>query len=288
MVLRMPRCQMEKNGYDSSSYALNNPNCKLTPYLDNISFLGILWHIGAGDCGNIKTENSTHITYNNSLYISPKPSAFITKNKFIYNFSCIYPRNMDTALFPLNVATGINTTILPGVIGKITVSMAVFTDSSFTNAVTVNTLLVVEQMVYVSVLMQTVDNYALKVVNLYTSASNRSTDVKYYLLQNGCPNTALGNFLFKTIWNGQFTEARFQMKMAKISGSDVIYLFADLVLCNNSCTPNCNSRSTIDQSYDTTVSMRLQFDSASSNLGSFSMKWALSSLLLPLILMAIM
>ncbi|OCT56269.1 hypothetical protein XELAEV_18000364mg [Xenopus laevis] len=166
--------------------------------------------------------------------------------------------------------------------------MTVFTDSSFTNAVTVNTLLVVEQMVYVSVLMQTVDNYALKVVNLYTSASNRSTDVKYYLLQNGCPNTALGNFLFKTIWNGQFTEARFQMKMAKISGSDVIYLFADLVLCNNSCTPNCNSRSTSDQSYDTTVNMRFQFNSASSNLGSFSMKWALSSLLLPLILMTIM
>ncbi|XP_041437195.1 uncharacterized protein LOC108705542 [Xenopus laevis] len=150
--------------------------------------------------------------------------------------------------------------------------MAVFTDSSFTNAVTVNTLLVVEQMVYVSVLMQTVDNYALKVVNLYTSASNRSTDVKYYLLQNGCPNTALGNFLFKTIWNGQFTEARFQMKMAKISGSDVIYLFADLVLCNNSCTPNCNSRSTIDQSYDTTVSMRLQFESRA----SVSISWTFS------------
>ncbi|XP_041437120.1 uromodulin-like [Xenopus laevis] len=106
MVLRIPRCQLEKNGYDSSSYALNNPNCKLTPYLDNISFLGILWHIGAGDCGNIKTENSTHITYSNSLIINPKPSIFITKNKVIYNFSCIYPQNMDTALYPLNVATG--------------------------------------------------------------------------------------------------------------------------------------------------------------------------------------
>ncbi|OCT91995.1 hypothetical protein XELAEV_18015052mg [Xenopus laevis] len=281
MVLRIPRCQMERNGYDSSSLRLINPNCRLSTYPDNISYLGLLWHIGTGECGNIKTENSSHITYSNILYINSKTSAFITKNNITISFSCSIPRNMDIGSFPLNVVAKNVSLTIPGVIGKITLTMEIYTDSAFTTPVTTSTQLVVEQTVYVSLVMQTVDIYALKVVNMYVSnSSNPSADPRYYLLQNGCPNLNLGAFQLAPIWNGQFTQARFQMKMAKISGSDFIYLYANVAMCNNSCTQNCNSRSAIDQSYDSTIGVRLDF--------SFSVKWALSSLLLPLILMTIM
>ncbi|XP_031752745.1 uromodulin-like [Xenopus tropicalis] len=294
MVLRIPRCQMERNGYDSSSLHLNTPSCRLSSYYANVSYLGILWHIATGECGNTKVENSTHITYYNNLYISPKTSPFITKNNVTFTFSCSIPLNSGTGLnFPVKAITGNDVISVSGVPGSISTTMAIYTDQSFSNIVTTSTTLVVEQNIYVSVLMQTLDNYNIKVVNLYTSASsNRSADPKYYLLQNGCPNLSLGAYLFTTIWNGQFTEARFQFKAFKLASSDVFYLYADYTICNSSCIQNCNSRSADinAQTYSSTVGVRLQFtsNSASSSFGCFSMKWALSSLLLPLILMMIM
>ncbi|OCT94451.1 hypothetical protein XELAEV_18012122mg [Xenopus laevis] len=237
MVLRIPRCQMEKNGYNSSSLSLIMPTCRLTqPYPADVSTLSYLW---LRECGNIRTENATHVTYNNTLNITPKKSALIIKNNININFSCSYPKNMDpTALnFPVKSITGSNSASLPGQSGKISVTMAIYTDPSFTIPVTTSTTLVVEQKIYVSVLMQTVDSYVLKVVNLYTSASsNRSADPKYYLLQNSCPNLSLGAFLLTTIWNGPYTEARFEMKDFQISGSSFYYLYADVAMCNSSCT----------------------------------------------------
>ncbi|OCT91996.1 hypothetical protein XELAEV_18015053mg [Xenopus laevis] len=294
MVLRIPRCQMEKNGYDSSSLHLIKPTCSLNqPYVADVSTLSYLWHIAKEDCGNIPTENVTHVTYSNMLYINAKKSPLITKNNITISFSCSYPKDMETTAlnFPVKTIIGNITFTLPGVAGKISVTMTIYSDSSFTTPVTIGTTLVVEQLVYVSLRMQTVDNYILKVVNLYTSASsNRSDDPKYYLLQNGCPNLNLGAFLLKPIWNGIYTEARFQMKTFQITGSTFFYLYADVAMCNSSCTQNCNSRSTIDQGYDTTVSLRLDFtkNSASSTLGCFSIKSALTLLLLPSILMMVM
>ncbi|XP_017947374.2 uromodulin [Xenopus tropicalis] len=295
MTLTVPKCQLEKNRYSSASLHLVNSNCQLQERIvGNLAQMVYNWTLG--DCGNSIIVNSSHVTYANKLYIYAQNSIITNRNNVTLTFSCTYPLNMSTSLnFPLKTVFGSAEITVPNGEGTLTVTMTVYTDPSFSQYVTSDTVLAVAQPLYVSVLMPSLVSFSVKVTNIYaTETSDPSVGSKVYLLENGCKPGGMGADLMSTLQNGNYTESRFVMRVFQFANMPSLYLFADVTVCNGTCIPECSSRSgVVDRSAGTqTVSVYLEstdtYSAATTAFGCFSSIWTLNSILFSLILSKLM
>ncbi|XP_041439813.1 uromodulin [Xenopus laevis] len=297
MILSMPKCQLERDRYNSTSLHLMDSACHLhDETVDNLAQMVYNWTLKNGECGNSIIVNSTHVTYANQLFVYAQNSIITSRNNATVNFSCTYPLNMSTSLnFPLKTVFGSAEISIPGGEGKLSIIMSVYTDAAFSQHVTADTQLTVDQPVYVSVWMPSLQSFSVKVTNIYaTETSDSSVGTKVYLLQNGCKPDGVGADIMSTLQNGNNTESRFLMKVFKFTTTSSVYLFADVTICDGTCIPVCSSRSAVvNRAAETqTLGVYLEssdtFSGATTAFSCFSSLWTLNSIFFSVLLSKLM
>ncbi|KAM4701962.1 uncharacterized protein O3C94_002875 [Discoglossus pictus] len=286
------KCQLERNRYNSFDVHLNDPTC-LGKYetVNNTAQVAFHEQLKTGSCGFSVNETDSLIIYSNTLHISAKVSNILSRNNVSMNFSCVFPRNITTNLnVTLKPKVGITQLTVPETNAVMTVVMAVYTDPEFTEIVTSDTVLTVEQTVYVSVLIPPLEAgaFSVKVLRLYASGTDNPSVPPVYLVTDGCPNPELDFNLVSVIKNGINNEARFTMNVFQISGYDIVNLFADVTVCEGNCTASCSSRSSKDSQGQNVATVSVDNLYAEPKIDSgafdrFSMPWILSSLLMSLL-----
>ncbi|XP_069478923.1 uromodulin-like [Ambystoma mexicanum] len=300
MKISEGKCQLERSGFNSDNLHLRDPTCKGIDVIDvnaNATVV-VATNTTSTLCGNTLTVNGTHATYSNQLLIPARvsQSGLVSKQNFTYNISCSYPLNMSvTLLTTLTPILGVNNIQLPGGVGTVFVMMLGYTDPAFAVPYTGNTLtLNVEDPLYVSVIIPDLDaaSFSLAVTRLYaTGINDPNATPQYDIITNGCPSAVLADSL--TIRNnGNYSEARFEIKVFKITNSDYLYLFANVTICQGRCIPGCNGprAGRIGKSGDSSTGQvgtgpfeRMTPDPTSWASDRFSWTWTVNSLMLSLL-----
>ncbi|XP_053310490.1 uromodulin-like [Spea bombifrons] len=297
MNIYISKCQLEKSKYNSSNLHLNDTACVGTGEIQNgLSQIAFHQTLKTGECKNKVIMNDTHVTFYNTLYISPQISNVVARKYVNMSFSCSFPVKFNIALGPvLKPVIGSTQISAPGTDSVFTLNMIAFKDDEFTQVLTAEHTLYVEDTIYISVLVPNLEanTFAVRVVSIYASASvNPATGPNYNLLSNGCPDKTINGNLLKVIKNGNGSEARFAMKVFKIASSDFVNLFANVTLCQDSCVPDCSSRS-VDFRADNlaTLSVSLTAEeiiNVSGAFNRFSMAWTLILLIMSFIFVNLM
>ncbi|XP_072282850.1 uromodulin-like [Pyxicephalus adspersus] len=297
MNILVSKCWLEKNRYNSATVRLQSTSCVAArEVVNDVAQLAFHQPLTVGDCGTTADANGTHVTYKNKLYIFGQTVPIQTRKDVVMDVSCSYPVNINVALnvtlHPIIGSTVING---PTSNGSFIANMMAFTDSEFSIHLSESDTLLVEDTLYISIVVPSLDsNLKLKVLRIYASPDN-SSSIQYNLLSNGCPDSGLTAGLLTVNSNGLGNEARFTMKVFQITNSNTVYLSADLQICADNCVPDCNSPSqsrSADSQSGGTVSMFLEASDSDNYFASsgsdFPSSWTLSTLLFSWILMKLM
>ncbi|XP_073524617.1 pancreatic secretory granule membrane major glycoprotein GP2-like [Phyllobates terribilis] len=294
MTIYISKCQLEASLFNISNLALLNntdPDCASKEYsVDGEFQVGFLNPMSSAKCGNSLTVNATHAIYSNILHIYAEQQAVITRNNATANLTCIYPLTYPVSLnITLKPVSGSTDIAVPGVTGTLNVIMTVYTDDAFTQQVTADTSLTVEQTVYIRVVMPELDanQFNIKVIRLYaTPGGVDPTNGPVFNLtsgSDGCPDPQYGVGLISVLNNGNGTEARFAMKVFKITNNDYVQLYADVTICNSTCIVNCNQKSGKSSTPDNVATLNVELIADSNPLSGAmscsSMSWTLVSLI---------
>ncbi|KAG8588740.1 hypothetical protein GDO81_006081 [Engystomops pustulosus] len=294
MVIYISKCQLEKNLFNSTNLSLSNftgYECASREYIvDGEIEVGFHNPLNSAKCGNNVTVNSTHVIYSNILYIYAAQRDIISRNNYTQELSCVYPLiypvKLNVTLTPIVVTKPIT---VPGVTGQLEITMGVFIENTFTVMLTENAVVNVEDTLYIRVWMPTLeaDTFSIKVIRIYaTPGGTGPQDGMVFNLTSGfdgCPDPQYGIGLISVLQNGNGTEARFAMKVFKITNQDYVKLFADVTICPSACPSNCKERAGKSYLPDNVASLSVEL-TASDNLSSgatdcFSMVWTLVSLI---------
>lgn len=244
MKVFLDHCQLGGLGFgDEISIFLQDRMCSGTMQKEEDNWVSATIPTRAAACGNVLEKNETHTIYKNSLSLV---NDFIIRDKILkVNFQCAYPTDMkvslETALQPIVSTINIDTS--GG--GEFTVRMAVFQDPDFTLPYEgEKVILPVESMLYVGAMVEKGDTSHFKLLlrNCYaTPSENRDDSVKYFIIQNSCPNQF--DTTISVVENGESAESRFSVQMFSFSGnSDLVYLHCEVHLCDSQteqCKPSC-------------------------------------------------
>ncbi|XP_040211652.1 uromodulin-like [Rana temporaria] len=243
------KCQFnDADIYFNESHVLNNSRLTFLddPVTNTFSIIDILETYKYGLVAYEK--NSTHVTYKTIITIEvEKPGAIIIRKNPIYiTLLCVYPLDMMTSLnITLKpILSSINITVLG--IGQFEVIMALYQDSGYTNPYTGSSLtLSTDKFLYVGVFVRGgTSNFVLVMKNCYaTPTSDPNNSLKYYIIQNGCPNKQDGTITVEE--NGVSRQGRFSVQMFKFVGKDYneVHLHCAVSLCDTntgSCKPVSN------------------------------------------------
>ncbi|XP_073524127.1 pancreatic secretory granule membrane major glycoprotein GP2-like [Phyllobates terribilis] len=294
MTIYISKCQLEASLFNISNLALLNntdPDCASKEYSVDGEFQ-VAFHnpMSSAKCGNSLTVNATHAIYSNILHIYAEQHTIITRNNATANLTCIYPLTYPVSLnITLKPVSGSTDIAVPGVTGTLNVIMTVYTDDAFTQQVTADTSLTVEQTVYIRIVMPELDGnlFNIKVIRLYATpgATDSGTGMLFNLTSgsDGCPDPQYGVGLISVLNNGNGTEARFSMKVFKITNNDYVQLYADVTICNSTCIVNCNQKSGKSSTPDNVATLNVELIADSNPLSGAtscsSMSWTLVSLI---------
>ncbi|XP_056413430.1 pancreatic secretory granule membrane major glycoprotein GP2-like isoform X2 [Hyla sarda] len=293
MTIYISKCQLQKNLFNTSNLALNNltgSECASRDYLvDGEVQVGFHNPMNTAKCGNTLLVNATHIIYSNILHIYAEQRTIVSRNNATVNLSCAYPLSFPVSLnVTLKPITGITGLSVPGVTGSFPITMAAFTDSSFTVPVTADTVLLVEQVIYIQVWIPNLqaDSFAVKVIRLYaTPGGSTPQDGLIFNLTSGidgCPDPTYGDQI-SVLQNGNGSLTRFALKVFKITGQDLLNLYADVTICTSACEANCIKKDLGSSAPENVATVRLpleaQSDPTSGATDRFSLSWTLVSLI---------
>ncbi|XP_071976590.1 uromodulin-like [Engystomops pustulosus] len=240
------KCQAKALNFDLNSFKSN----ACFQFQDDrfTNTFSILSRLEAGNCGLQSYQNSTHVTYVSKLFITSEASGIITRNESLtVSMSCSYPLDMQITLSQALMAIVKSVVVSVGGTGQFTVSMALFTDSSYKYPYTGSqVLLSVKDTLYIGAYIQGGDNSTFVVLmkNCYATPSSDPNDpVKHYIIKDSCPNKQDSSISVPQ--NGVSREGRLQVQMFKFVGDayDSVYLHCALGLCNTvtgSCVPTCS------------------------------------------------
>ncbi|XP_077312070.1 uncharacterized protein LOC143933026 [Lithobates pipiens] len=244
--IQVSKCWLETNGYNTSNIRLNSANSECwagREVVDGTSEMTIHRPLISSDCNTEAVLNETHVIYTNRLFIFAKSDPIRITNDYDLYISCSYPlfmtASLDVTLHPVLGTTEING---PTANASYAAEIKAFKDSTYTAPLSEIDTLDVEDTVYISVGVPGLDvnPFQLKVVTIYASPDNASF-IKYYLLQNGCPSSDVSADELTVDSNGVGIESRFPMKIFQITDSNIMYLYAELILCTNDCTTTCGN-----------------------------------------------
>ncbi|XP_077314451.1 uromodulin-like isoform X2 [Lithobates pipiens] len=298
--IQVSKCWLEKQGYKTSDIRLNGTDSEclaVRELVDGKSEMTLHHPVTSSACNTVHVINSSHVTYTNLLSFFGKTDPIRITNDAVMNISCSYPLNISVTLnVTLRPIMGITEITGPTGNGSYAAVMIAYKESTYTTALSEDSTLTVEDIIYLSVGVPGLDvnTFKLKVVNIYASPTD-SSDQKYYLLRDGCPSSQISPDQLTQAYNGNGTESRFAMKVFKITSSNTVYLYADLRLCTTDCSTTCTSRSKSDGSQDIAGRVGVYLDASdtsdyldTSSASGFSMPWTLPALIFSWILMKLM
>ncbi|XP_063285552.1 uromodulin-like [Pelobates fuscus] len=250
--------------------ALNINNIKdigcLDVWNDNTtSTYSIISPLKAGKCGTQVIKNSTHAVYKNNLFLTMDiGSGIITRTEEVnILMSCTYKIDMLISLnLALQPAVG-STNISLGGTGQFSVYIALYKDSAYTLPYEGSRVVVsIKTILYIGIFTDGGDpsQDVLVMKNCYATPTENADDpVKYYIIQNSCPNRQ--DSTIEVTVNGVSKEARFSVQMFKfVGGYSQVYLHCQISLCDvtvGSCIPSCSGLRSLTDT-DTTTSYNLK------------------------------
>lgn len=240
--INMSKCQLERSGYDSSNVHLSDANCVGVWMKEDTVEIVLLFNTSLS-CGNIMTLNESFLTYSNNVTIPGRvySNGILARNTISFNFSCSYPLQIKAGL-EIGIYYKIIDTNIGDELANMIVDMFAYTDPDFLVPYTYATpYLFIDDPLYVGVKIPDLDDALLSVIvtRLYATELNDPYYMPQYdIVSEGCPSNDFRDSL--TIkQNGNTAEAQFGLHVFQINGSQMLYLFADVEICNGTCTPVC-------------------------------------------------
>ncbi|KAM4632530.1 uncharacterized protein O3C94_019060 [Discoglossus pictus] len=243
--LSYSKCLLERMGFDASTIHLNDYNCRSSIERDGSSMVKINMLPKSGSCGAQLYVNDSHITYRNTIYLSPKSDGVIKRNEALVNFYCSYPKDMEVSLWvAVNpMISSVNFTF--GGTGAYSAKMALFQYSDYSTPYEgPEVWLTTDSLLYVGVMVEEAKDSQLVLVmkNCYATPTAESWHpIKYYIIKNNCPNR--NDPTISVDHNGGSYQGRFSIQVFKFIGDfDKVYLHCQIRLCDTtfeSCYPQC-------------------------------------------------
>nr|XP_043881875.1 alpha-tectorin-like [Solea senegalensis] len=246
-TMSVSRCQLFEAGFHSSALHLQDHSCRGTIEDGRLVFQ---FNNDAELCGTVLKSNGSHFMYENVIQGDVDPhddQPLISRQRNIHlRFCCEYPLyqalSMDVGINPVE---SIVSKKLPAGEGRYRIRMIPFLDSSFLFPLSTSSSIETEidQRLYIEVRIEGVDERQISSVlqNCWATPVNSANyPVKWYLLQDECPNPADGTVELHQ--NGVSTVSRFSFNMFTFSNFSSIYLHCNVHLClqrHNNCTAHC-------------------------------------------------
>ncbi|OCT64254.1 hypothetical protein XELAEV_18045356mg [Xenopus laevis] len=241
------KCQLKTLNIDVQSINLKNSRCFLYKEDNTTNTISILSPLQMDRCGMQLIRNDTHVTYTNTLYLSMESGDLIIRNEeLVVKLSCTYQLNMQVSLNTVLHPFVSSTNISIGGTGQFTAYMALYKDNGYLSVYEgAEVLLSSSSILYIGVFLDGVDlsQYAVVMGNCYaTPSSNADDPMKYYIIQNSCPNRQDPSIT--VMENGASSKGRFSVQMFKFIGDhNLVYLYCQIHLCDlksGSCAPVCS------------------------------------------------
>ncbi|KAF6732048.1 Alpha-tectorin, partial [Oryzias melastigma] len=244
-TMSVSRCQLFEAGFPSSALHLRDSSCKGT-----VEDGKLVFHFDNNDhlCGTVLRSNGTHFIYENTIQSETAPSeTLISRQKKIkLCFSCAYPlsqaQSMDVGINPVE---SIMKKKLPAGSGSYHIRMTSYTDPDFRFPFTNETDIEVDEMLYVKVKTEGVDQHQLATILDSCWATPINTEdypIRWDLIINECPNPEDGTV--ELIQSGVSTVAQFSFRMFTFKNFSSIFVHCNVHLCllnSSDCTPQCDS-----------------------------------------------
>ncbi|OCT64257.1 hypothetical protein XELAEV_18045359mg [Xenopus laevis] len=201
----------------------------------------VRWQNGMEECRNTITKTDAMVTFGNTIHLPPDSSPVI--EEIFVNVKCSYPLNINVSLESVLTPDLSTINMNIGANGKITVGMALYKDSGYSTpyeeaVVKIST----KSLLYVGVFIkeyQPLFHIVLK--NCFaTPTNNIYNPTKYFIIENGCPNTYDGTISVSA--NGISTEAQFSLQIFRFIGEyTAVFLHCEVYLCEKTllCSPSC-------------------------------------------------
>ncbi|XP_051001080.1 uromodulin [Acomys russatus] len=256
--MSLSKCQLKNLGFLKIFMFLSDNQCSGFSERGERDWMSVVTPARDGPCGTVLRRNETHATYSNTLYLAK--DSIIRDVNIRINFECSYPLDMKvslkTSLQPMVSALNISL----GGTGMFTVRMALFQSSTYMQPYQgPSVMLSTEAFLYVGTMLDGGDlsRFVLLMTNCYATPSSNSTDpVKYFIIQDRCPQTE--DTTIQVMENGESPQGRFSVQMFRFAGNyDLVYLHCEVYLCdavNEQCKPTCSgtrfrSANFIDQTH---------------------------------------
>ncbi|RVE59521.1 hypothetical protein OJAV_G00189330 [Oryzias javanicus] len=244
-TMSVSRCQLFEAGFPSSALHLCDSSCKGTVQDGKLVF-----HFDNNDhlCGTVLRSNGTHFIYENNIQgeTAPSETLIIRQKKVKLYFSCAYPlyqaQSMDVAINPVE---SIIKKKLPAGSGSYHIRMTSYTDPDFRFPFTNETDIEVDEMLYVEVKTEGVDQHQLSTILDSCWATPINTEdypIRWDLIIDECPNPEDGTV--ELIQSGISTVAQFSFRMFTFKNFSSIFVHCNVHLCllnSSDCTPQCDS-----------------------------------------------
>ncbi|KAI4881806.1 hypothetical protein NFI96_003653 [Prochilodus magdalenae] len=242
-TMSLSRCQLFEAGFPANVLHLSDSRCNATVQNGRLVF-----HFDNDEhiCGTNLTANGTHFIYNNSIegVVNSAGGPINRKKHLELSFSCVYQLSqtltMDTELNPLQ---SIVHKKLPDGQGLYQVRITPFQDAAFSHPYNGSAYIVLDERIYVGVIVQGVDGRQIATVIdscWATPVNDPNFAVRWDLIINRCPNKH--DITVEVLQNGVSTTARFSFKMFAFNDYNKVYLHCAIHLCllqNNNCAAHC-------------------------------------------------
>ncbi|XP_078538812.1 uromodulin-like [Lissotriton helveticus] len=238
ITITVPKCLLEKLRYNPAGMHVRTPTVDCMNSYNQVLNGIRMWSEQilpvTGFCGNEVVINGTYTTYSNYLEI---PAATINGIIYVpnlrYNFSCSYPRNilasLDTVINPISSTLTLS---LGGASGVITVTMAAFWDSSYTNPITAVQQIDVGTTFYFGLSAASPDDgtFVLRADSCYaTPVNDPNSPTRVNLITGGC--SADQGVTTQVLMNGVAMSVFFSAESFAFDGISSVYVFCNTRLC---------------------------------------------------------
>ncbi|KAG8558232.1 hypothetical protein GDO81_016921 [Engystomops pustulosus] len=239
-------CQLRNLHLNVSNINLQDNTCIGFPDMNNTGVISATTSLQAGACGNYLVNNGTHATYGNRMYVRMQTDEIIIRNyEVVLEFSCSYPLDLQLSLDPLIPIVSSVIVTIEGK-GEFKAQMVLYKDESYTSQYEDGGIgLSTKATLYVAVSLEGENSfqYVLVMKDCFATPSKDFYDpVKYYIIQNKCPNRRDRTISVKE--NGVSQQGRFSVQMFKFVGDyNSVYLHCEASICDTTremCKPSCS------------------------------------------------
>ncbi|XP_061915702.1 alpha-tectorin-like [Entelurus aequoreus] len=243
-TLTVAGCLLEERGIDYTKLHLNDESCR--GHKDMYNMVNFYFNT-SNNCGAVVMVNDSKIFYKNTVMRESMatPDGIMRYDSFHLDFSCFLEQpDINGMTFKIKDNSVVQT-VMSGSFEYI-LNMTTYLDSNHTQALDVDTEILLNQTVFVKLMTAGLDENLFSVVVdscWATSGPSPTENPMYYLIIDGCANSE--DETVRVDVNGLGPTSSFSFNMFQFYEDRFsIYLHCKIHLClkaNQICSPNCSS-----------------------------------------------